>query len=76
MCFDLLQNVPGIQDAAVFGNSIHAVVEDPTAASAQIRQVLGAGHCRLNRLEPIPPRLEDVFVSLMASRERNHEVPA
>jgi ABC-2 type transport system ATP-binding protein len=73
---DLLQNVPEIQDAAVFGNSIHAVVEDAAAASARIRQLLGASQCRLNRLEPIAPRLEDVFVSLMASRERNAEVSA
>lgn len=67
---ELLQNVPGIQDAAVFGNSIHAVVEDTASASAKIRQLLAAPQFRLGRLEPIPPRLEDVFVSLTASRER------
>jgi ABC-2 type transport system ATP-binding protein len=71
---ELLQNVPGIQDAAVFGNSIHAVVDDPAAAMAKIQHLLAGPEFRVDRLEAIPPRLEDVFVSLTASREYQAEV--
>lgn len=65
---ELLQNAPGIQDAAVFGNSIHAVVEDISSATAKIRELLVAPQFRLDHVAPIPPRLEDVFVSLTTSR--------
>ncbi len=71
-----LQNVPGIQDAAVFGNSIHAVVQDVAAAGTQIRQLLAAPQFQLGRVQPIPPRLEDVFVSLTAARAQNTEARA
>jgi ABC-2 type transport system ATP-binding protein len=64
---ELLQNAPEIQDAAVFGNSLHAVVEDIASATAKIRELLVPPQFRLERVEPIPPRLEDVFVSLTAA---------
>lgn len=71
---DLLHGSPGIQDAAIFGNSIHAVVEDAVSSQPRVRQLLEAAQCRVTRLEPIAPKLEDVFVSLMAARERNPEL--
>jgi len=58
-----------VLDAAVFGSSLHAVVADAQAAMAGIRQALEARQVRVSRLEPIPPSLEDVFVSLTAGRE-------
>ncbi|MGZ4856624.1 MAG: ABC transporter ATP-binding protein, partial [Candidatus Angelobacter sp.] len=70
---ELLQNAPGIQDAAVFGNSIHAVVEDIFSATAKIRELLVPPQFHLDHVEPIPPRLEDVFVSLTTSRTHTAE---
>jgi ABC-2 type transport system ATP-binding protein len=64
-----LQSVTGVLDAAVFGNSLHAVVADVPAATAEIRKRLAPPRFRLGRLEQIPPRLEDVFVSLTAGRD-------
>jgi ABC-2 type transport system ATP-binding protein len=63
-----LQSVTGVLDAAVFGNSLHAVVADVPAATAEIRKRLAPPLFRLGRVEKIPPRLEDVFVSLTAAR--------
>src|SRR5271157_1857637 len=66
---ETLSQAPGVLDAAVFGSSLHAVVADAQAAMPGIRAALEAGQVRVGRLEQIPPSLEDVFVSLTASRE-------
>jgi drug efflux transport system ATP-binding protein len=67
---DLLQTAPGVFDAAVFGSSIHAVVADASAAIPELRDLLAAQQVQVNRIEPIPASLEDVFVSLTSARER------
>jgi len=66
---EALQAAPEVQDAAVFGNSLHAVVADAEAAMPRIRKALEARQVRVSRLEQIPPSLEDVFVALTAGHE-------
>ena len=66
---EALTQAPGVLDAAVFGNALHAVVNDAQAAIPGIRVALEAGRVRVSRLEQIPPGLEDVFVALTAARE-------
>jgi ABC-2 type transport system ATP-binding protein len=66
---EAVSTAPGVLDAAVFGNSLHAVVADAQAALTAIRQALETRQVRVGRLEQIPPTLEDVFVSLTAGRD-------
>jgi ABC-2 type transport system ATP-binding protein len=66
---DLLQTAPGVQDAAVFGSSIHAVVADARIATQAVQDSLTRQGIHISRVEPIPASLEDVFVSLTAMRE-------
>ena len=66
---EALESAPGVMDAAVFGNSLHAVVADAQAAMPGIRAALEARQVHISRLEQISPSLEDVFVSLTAGRE-------
>jgi len=75
---ELLQSAPGVFDAAVFGNAIHAVVANPGAAIPGIRGFLSEKRIRVDRIDPIAPSLEDVFVALTAARGSNErrEVPA
>jgi len=63
-----LQTAPGVLDAAVFGNSIHAVVANAEEAIPGIRDFLLARQVRVARIEQIEPSLEDVFVSLTTVR--------
>jgi ABC-2 type transport system ATP-binding protein len=65
---ELLQTAPGVIDAAVFGSGIHAVVGDAAVAIPQIRELLLARQVRVGRIEQIAPSLEDVFVSVTATR--------
>ena len=66
---ELLQGAPGVEDAAVFGSSIHAVTENAAEAIPAIRNFLASKQIRVGRVEEIAPTLEDVFVSLTAARE-------
>jgi ABC-2 type transport system ATP-binding protein len=59
-----LQSNPEVSDAAVFGDSLHLVVEDATKAAPHIREFLSARGIAVSRVEKIRPTLEDVFVSL------------
>ncbi len=67
---EALQHTPGILDAAVFGNRLHVVVKEASTATPVIRQALEAKGVRAKRVEPIPPSLEDVFVSLTSARRQ------
>ena len=68
---ELLQNAPNVLDAAVFGSGIHAVVPDAAVAIPEIRSLLSTSHVHISRIEQIAPSLEDVFVSLTATRGAN-----
>jgi ABC-2 type transport system ATP-binding protein len=71
---EALQTVPGVMDAAVFGNSLHLVVEDAAVATPKLQSYLAERHIVVSRMEQIRPGLEDVFVSLTTtSRESAHE---
>jgi len=60
----ILPGVPGVLDAAVFGNAVHVVVQDVAQATSAIRDALVAQNIQVRRIEPISPSLEDVFVAL------------
>jgi ABC-2 type transport system ATP-binding protein len=66
---EALQSAPGVLDAAVFGNALHLVVQDAQAAMPPLREFLTQRGLRIERMEPIRPGLEDVFVSLTTSRD-------
>jgi drug efflux transport system ATP-binding protein len=66
----VLQTRPGILDVAVFGSGLHVKVADENRAEPEIRSALGAANIQVQALEPIPPSMEDVFVSLIEADEK------
>ena len=70
---ELLRNVPGVLDAAVFGSALHLVVEDAQSEQARIQEKLRSESITLKRIQKIRPSLEDVFVSLTTSQSRSRE---
>ena len=65
---EALEQVPGIMDAAVFGNALHLVVPKAAAAIAEVKRYLQAKGVTVSHVEQIQPSLEDVFVSLTTER--------
>jgi ABC-2 type transport system ATP-binding protein len=59
---------PGVLEAAVYGNSAHARVENAAASMPLLRAHLEARGVRVERIEQVAPTLEDVFVSLTTGR--------
>ena len=66
---EALQSAPFIMDAAVFGNALHLVVADASAAAPLVRNYLSERGIAVSGIEKIRPTLEDVFVSLTTSRD-------
>jgi ABC-2 type transport system ATP-binding protein len=69
---EALESAPGVLDAAVFGNALHLVVPDAGKAATELRPYLASREVSVTRLEPIPPTLEDVFVSLTTGQAANN----
>jgi ABC-2 type transport system ATP-binding protein len=67
---ELLREQPGILEVALFGRTLHAVVEDAEKATPAIRDVLAHGGFDDPQIHRIRPSLEDVFVSLIEARDR------
>ncbi|MBI4667002.1 MAG: ABC transporter ATP-binding protein [Nitrospinae bacterium] len=52
-------------EAAIFGSSLHVIVEDRAMAEPLIREVLQGAEVELSHMAVISPSLEDVFVTLI-----------
>lgn len=69
---EIVESLPSVHYAALFGAGLHAVVADAETASADIRQALNTSGHSPEHLERISPSLEDVFVSLVEEFDRTH----
>ena len=68
-----IERLSAVKEAALFGNGLHVVARDGAAAQAEIARLLGELGHRLDRIEPVTPSLEDVFVSLIEARDRQEQ---
>jgi ABC-2 type transport system ATP-binding protein len=57
----VLEGIPGVSDAALFGDRLHAVVDEPGLRRAVESELSGAGFNPVT-VRAIPPSLEDVFI--------------
>lgn len=65
-----LMTIPGVEEAALFGTVIHAVVRNAETATSLIETLLANEKVRDYKITKITPSLEDVFVSLIQSYDR------
>lgn len=52
-------------DSAIFGNLLHALVADARIDIPRVKRILELSNIKVERVEKIPPSLEDVFVTLI-----------
>ncbi|MCZ2155419.1 MAG: ABC transporter ATP-binding protein [Bryobacterales bacterium] len=67
---DVLTDLSGIENVAVFGSGLHVRVKDAERASLAIRQNLNAAGIEVLDFERISASMEDVFVGLIEAEER------
>ena len=65
--------LPEVRDTALFGAGLHVVCTDAAAATAAVGRVLAAAGITAERIEPVVPGMEDVFVSLIEAED--HQRP-
>lgn len=68
----VLRSLPGVLDAAIFGDRLHVLLADAGTAQT-LPQALAQAHVEASTPVEIPPTLEDVFVQLVTrtARERS-----
>ena len=66
----IVDALPGVRYAALFGRGLHAVTDRAGEAIPLITARLAAAGLAAGRPERIEPSLEDVFVSLIEARDR------
>ncbi len=62
---EVLQGLPSVVQAGMFGRTVHATVADAARARREIEASLRAAGLGLVGIEEIAPSLEDVFISLV-----------
>jgi ABC-2 type transport system ATP-binding protein len=62
---EVLEQVPGVREAAVFGAGLHVSVEDAEVVAPRIRERLEGVGIEVRVLEDIRPSMEDVFVAMI-----------
>jgi ABC-2 type transport system ATP-binding protein len=67
-----LETLPGVIDAALFGEHLHAVVDSPEIASSIQRSLDHEGFVPVS-VRPVAPSLEDVFIRSIREAEEARE---
>jgi len=65
---DLLRQLPGVRQVALFGDELHALVDQADAVAPAILEALTASGMKLATMTEVPPTLEDVFIDLATER--------
>ncbi|HJW44045.1 MAG TPA: ABC transporter ATP-binding protein [Geothrix sp.] len=65
-----------VQEAALFGDALHAVVGEAGGGAPALARFLGEQGFTVEAIQPVPPSLEDVFVSLIELEDRRNPAGA
>jgi len=67
---DMLQRLPGIRSAGIFGDRIHVVLEGGDKTRGEMENLLRESGFEILSMRRIAPSLEDVFISTMEEKGR------
>ncbi len=70
---DEIAALAGVREVALFGRGLHVVADDGEAVAERIRQYLTKRGFAVERVAPITPSLEDIFVALIEAHDRAAE---
>jgi ABC-2 type transport system ATP-binding protein len=66
---DLFRGVDGVAGTALFGNSVHAILEEGASSLDALRAALGEAGLEVEEMAEVAPSLEDVFLHLVRREE-------
>jgi ABC-2 type transport system ATP-binding protein len=69
----VVQSLPGTLDVAVFGGGLHITVDDEAAATARITAAVREKGITVERIGPIEPTMEDVFVAMIEAADKERK---
>ena len=67
----IAQADPDVEDILTFGDRFHLRVKSSAGPLARLPAALAGAGATVDRLRPITPSLEDVFISLLAAEKKN-----
>ena len=74
---DLIKQLPGVAEAAVFGDGLHVAVVEPEAGQRRIEETLKMHNITLlRRTEQVRPSLEDAFIAVVQRAEDSSQQSA
>ncbi len=66
VALSLIKQLPGVAEAAVFGDGLHVAVAEPQEGERRIAETLAAHNIALRRrIERVRPSLEDAFIAVV-----------
>jgi ABC-2 type transport system ATP-binding protein len=68
----LARQIPGVRNATIYGQSIHALVDEHYDLNG-LRDELLKRNIVVAEIRPLAPSLEDVFVELTSKRQAQQE---
>jgi ABC-2 type transport system ATP-binding protein len=68
---EIIEDLPMVRDAALFGSGLHVRTADPQAAQTAIAEVLAGRGMALEGMASIAPSMEDVFVAMIEQEDRD-----
>jgi ABC-2 type transport system ATP-binding protein len=69
---EMLQNLPGIRGAGIFGDRIHAVLEEGEKTRWEMEKLLRESGFEIFSIRRIAPSLEDVFISTLTGEAKTN----
>ena len=66
----MLEAIPGVREAAMFGTTVHVVTDEHADLIPRVEEALAGAGFAGGRVERITPSLEDVFVALIEASDR------
>jgi ABC-2 type transport system ATP-binding protein len=66
----LLDAMPEVEKTSLFGMAVHAVLRSGGTSAAELTRRLQAGDVPVDRIDEVPPSLEDVFLDVVEKAER------
>lgn len=73
---DLIREMEGVASTALFGNVVHAVLEDGEEGRERVKEALKEAGLASEEVESVDPSLEDVFLHLVREEDRELEKAA